>query len=80
MKTVNLARKRMTLNELIKLAKDGAVRIVTPDGHTLVLEDESEFEKEVRFLGTSKKFRRFLKERSKEPATTTLEEYRKSLK
>ena len=80
MKTVNLARKRMTLNELIKLAKDGAVRIVTLDGHTLVLEDESEFEKEVRLLGTSKKFRRFLKERSKEPATTTLEEYRKSLK
>jgi hypothetical protein len=33
----------------------------------------------VKLLGQSKEFRRFLKERSKEAATATLEDYRRSL-
>ena len=79
MKTLNLVRKRVSLEELLKLAAAGAVRIVTADGHSFVLEDADEFEKEVKRLGKSKKFQRFLKERSEEPATTSLEEYRRSL-
>jgi hypothetical protein len=55
------------------------IRIVTPDGRTFVLEQSDDFEKEVALLGKSKKFRRFLKERSKEAANTSLEDYRRSL-
>jgi hypothetical protein len=79
MKTLNLARKSVTLEELLRLAAAGSVRIVTADGHAFVLEDADEFDNEVRLLGRSKKFRRFLKERSKEAATTSLEDYRRSL-
>jgi hypothetical protein len=79
MKTLDLARKRVTVEELLKLASAGSVRIRTADGRAFVLEEADEFDKEVRALGKSKKFRRFLKERSKEPATTSLEEYRRSL-
>jgi hypothetical protein len=78
-KTLDLARKPITLEELLKLAAGDSVRIVTADGHAFVLEDADEFEKEVQLLGKSKRFRRFLKERSKEAATTSLEDYRRSL-
>lgn len=81
MKTVNLRRrKKVTLEEVLDLAKEGSVRIVTPEGRTFVLEDADDFEKEVKLLGKSKKFQRFLEERSKEPATTSLEDYRRSLR
>ena len=79
MKTLNLRRKNVTLEELFKLASTGALRIVTADGHAFILEDADDFDKEVKLLGKSKKFRRFLKERSKEAATTSLEDYRRSL-
>jgi hypothetical protein len=79
MKTLDLSRKSITLEELLKLASAGSVRILTADGHAFVLEDADDFDKEVKLLGKSKKFRRFLRERSKEPATTSLEDYRRSL-
>jgi len=79
MKTLDLTRKNITLEGLLKLASAGSVRIVTTDGRTFVLENADDFDKEVNVLGKSKKFRRFLKERSKEAATTSLEDYRRSL-
>jgi hypothetical protein len=79
MKTLNLARKRITLDEALKLASAGAIRIRTPDGGTFVLEKADDFDNEVEMLGKSKKFRRFLNQRSKEAATTSLEDYKRSL-
>jgi hypothetical protein len=79
MKTLDLTRKQITLEELLKLASVGPVRIVAADGHAFVLEDADDFDKEVQLLGKSRKFRRFLKERSQEAATTSLEDYRRSL-
>jgi hypothetical protein len=48
------------------------VRILTADGHAFVLENADDFDKEVQLLGKSKKFQRFLKERSKEAGTNIL--------
>jgi hypothetical protein len=79
MKTLDLKRKRVTLEEVLKLASAGSVRILTADGHPFVLEDADDFDKEVKLLGNSKKFQRFLKERAKEAPTTSLEDYRRSL-
>jgi hypothetical protein len=78
-KTLDLARAKITLDEVLKLAAGGSVRLLTADGHVFVLENSGDFEKEVELLGKSKKFRRFLKERSKEPGRTSLEAYRRSL-
>jgi hypothetical protein len=79
MKTLDLTRKKTTLEELLKMAAAGSVRIVAADGHEFVLEDADDFDKEVRLLGKSKKFSRFLKRRSKEAATMSLKDYRRSL-
>jgi hypothetical protein len=79
MKTLDLTGRKITLKELLELAETDPIRIVTPDGRTFVLEQSDDFEKEVALLGKSKKFRRFLKERSKEAANTSLEDYRRSL-
>lgn len=79
MKTLDLARKKITVEELLKLASAGSVRILDADGRAFVLEDADDFDKEVQLLGKSKKFQRFLSERSREPATTSLEDYRRSL-
>jgi hypothetical protein len=43
------------------------------------LENADDFDKEMKRLGKSKKFQGFLNKRSKEPATTSLEDYRRSL-
>jgi hypothetical protein len=79
MKTLDLTQRRITLNELLELAARGSVRILTADGRAFVLEEADDFEKEVKLLGKSKKFRHFLNQRSKKAATTSLEEYRRSL-
>jgi hypothetical protein len=78
-KTLDLTRKQMTLEEVLKLASAGSVRILTRDGRTYVLEDVEDFEDEVKLLGKSAKFRRFLQQRSKEAATRSLKDYRQSL-
>jgi hypothetical protein len=78
-KTLDLTRKQITLEEVLKLASAGSVRILTGDGRTYVLEDVEDFEDEVKLLGKSAKFRRFLQERSKEAATRSLKDYRQSL-
>ena len=79
MKTLDLTGKQITLDELLELAAAGSVRILTADGRAFVLEEADDFDQEVELLGKSKKFRRFLNERSKEAATTSLEDYRRSL-
>ncbi len=79
MKTLDLGQQQVTVEELLKLASAGSLRIVTADGHAFVLEEADDFDKEVELLGESKKFRRFLNKRSKEASTTSLEDYRRSL-
>jgi hypothetical protein len=78
-KTVNLKRKTMSLAEALKLAAGESLRIVTPDGRAFVLESADSFEQEVELLSRSRKFQRFLRDRFKEPANTSLERYRRSL-
>jgi hypothetical protein len=79
MKTLDLKNENVSLEDLLELASVGSVRILAPDGHVFVIEEDDEFGKEVQLLGGSEKFGRFLDERSKEPAAKSLEEYRKSL-
>ena len=79
MKTLNLAHEQIALEDLLKLAQGGSVRILTVDGRAFVLEDAGDFDKEVELLGRSTRFQSFLDERSKEPAVSSLEDYRRSL-
>jgi hypothetical protein len=76
---LDLARNQVTLEQVLDLARGGPVCIVTADGLVFILEDADDFDKEVRLLGKSRKFQRFLKGRSKEPGTMSLEDYGRSL-
>lgn len=79
MKTLDLTLQTITLDELLKWASLDAVLILAPDGHRFVLEEAGEFEREVMMLGKSEKFMRFLKERSQEKETISLDDFEKTL-
>ena len=77
MKTVDLSKTKRSLREVLALAKSEAVLIHSSSGEDFVLEHADEFDQEVAALGSSARFRAFLKERSKETATLGLAEIRK---
>jgi hypothetical protein len=79
LKTLYLGRKTSTLEEVLKLASTGSVRIVNPEGHAFVVEDANALEKGMKLLSKRSKFRRFLKERSAEEPNLSLEDFGRSL-
>ncbi len=66
MKTIDLRKGKHSLNEILTLAKSGAVLIRSAFGENFLLEPADEFDLEVAALGGSKKFTSFLDARSKE--------------
>lgn len=79
MRTLDLSREQVSVEALLKLAATEAIRIVAADGSSYILEEADDFDKEVELLGKSEKFSNFLRERSQEPTTTSIEEFRRSL-
>lgn len=79
MTTLDLTRQQVTLEQLLTIAATDSVRIVTTDGRVFMLEEADDFDKEVDSLSASEKFTQFLDERSSEAATTSLDDYRRSL-
>lgn len=75
MKTVNLKRESPSVGELLAMARNKSVLLVSPDGASFVLEEAGEFDREVAELGNSAKFMRFLKKRSKERGVTSIEQF-----
>ncbi len=64
MKTLDLTRKRLTVDDLLKMARGESLRIVAGDGVAFVLEEADDFDKEVELLGKSEKFQQFLNDRA----------------
>jgi hypothetical protein len=79
MKTVNLAEEKLGLEELINLAREGPVLLLTPDGKEFLVSEADDFEREVETLRGSQAFQRFLDERSKGKHTIPLEEIEKEI-
>ena len=77
MKTVRLDETPLSVEELISLARDESLLLVSEDGTTFVLEEADDFDREVAELGSSEKFMAFLEARRKEGGRVTLEEYMK---
>ena len=80
MKTVDLTQQKINIKDLLRLANSDSLLILSEDGHHYILEEADEFEKEVAMLGKSDKFMKFLKERSTEKATTSIDDLEKKLK
>ncbi len=79
MKTLDLTHERLTVDDLLKMARGESLRIVAGDGVAFVLEEADDFDKEVELLGKSEKFQQFLNDRAKEPGVMSLDDYRRSL-
>ena len=72
MKTIDLRRQQVTVDELLQAAGGDAVRITNKDGDEFILEPADAFEHKAAEFGRSVKFMAFLAERSAEPGRTPL--------
>lgn len=79
MKTVNLNKESPSVGELLAMARRKSVLLVSRDGASFVLEEADEFDREVAQLGNSRRFMRFLMERSKERGVTSIEQFAEEL-
>jgi len=71
-KTVDLRRQQVTLDELLRLVGGDMVRITSRDGDEFVLEAADAFEREAAEFGRSAKFMALLAERSAESGRISL--------
>jgi len=79
MRTLDLRQQRITVDELLRVARTESVRIVAEEGDEFILEVADAFEREVVELSQSEKFMAFLAERSKEPAVISLDAIERKL-
>lgn len=77
--TLDLRKRRISLDEILAAVDQDTVVIVRPDGKRLILEPEDAFEQEVALLGQSEKFMAFLAERAQQQGGISLEEFERKL-
>lgn len=80
MKTIHLKNQAPSVKQLLSWASSEALLLVSQDGKTFMLEEADEFDQEVKELGGSAPFMRFLEERAKEGAGIPLERLASKLK
>jgi hypothetical protein len=74
MKTLDLKKQQVSVEELLASAVGESVLIRGRDGNEFVIEAADAFDREVAQLAGSEKFMAFLAERSKEEGIISLEE------
>jgi hypothetical protein len=78
MKTVNLEKEEIKLEELTDMATDEPLLIITNKGE-FILSQADDFEQEVELLRDSQSFQKFLEERSKSKVRIPLSEIEKEI-
>jgi PHD/YefM family antitoxin component YafN of YafNO toxin-antitoxin module len=74
MKTIDLTQQKLDIEQLLDLARQGPVLLLTSEGEEFCMAEADDFEKEVEALRNSRAFQHFLDERSKDKRTIPLEE------
>jgi hypothetical protein len=74
MKTVDLAARKLSLDQLTRMARRGAVLIRGGHGECFLMTRADDFETEVELLRRNHKFLAFLDRRFNDAKTTALEE------
>jgi len=77
MKTIDLAQHKLDIEQILELARQGPVLLLTADGEEFCVAEADDFEREVEALRNSRAFQQFLDERSKDKRTLPLEELEK---
>ena len=79
MKTIDLTKGSLDLDEVLEMAREGPVLLLTTDGKEFLLSEADDFDREVEGLRSSKAFQRFLDERSASKATIPLSEIEREI-
>lgn len=79
MKTIKLDKKTLSVDELLAIAREETVLLVSEDGTSFVLEEADGFDREVAQLGSSEKFMRFLEKRSREKGVISIDQFANDL-
>jgi hypothetical protein len=74
---IELTGTHPTLEEVMRLAKDGVVVLCKPDGSAFAVAQLDDFEVEVELLRNNPDFLSFLRQLSREEASISLEDLRK---
>ncbi|MDN3510830.1 MAG: hypothetical protein QY310_04700 [Candidatus Jettenia sp. CY-1] len=77
--TINLRKQKHSTDELLAIARNEPLMVYDKDGKNYILEETDEFEKEVKELGSSERFMKFLNEKSKEKETIPISSITKKL-
>ena len=72
MKTIHVQHDTPSLRQLLTMAADESILLVSDDGKTYILEEADDFDKEVETLGKSQKFMTFLENRAKAKGTISI--------
>lgn len=75
MKVIDLEKKTLDLTDLLHLARQESLLLVTGDGDEFVLSEADNFEDEVEQLRASAAFQHFLGRRATETKTLSLDEF-----
>jgi hypothetical protein len=79
MKVIDCSVMDLSLSELLKLAIEDTLLLKSPDGQEFVVVQVDDFEEEVKSLGQSERFMKFLEERSQEKTRYSLGEVKQRL-
>ncbi|NJO40638.1 MAG: hypothetical protein HC769_19330 [Cyanobacteria bacterium CRU_2_1] len=79
MRTINLAEEMLDLKDLIYLAQQEPVLLLTPDGQEFLLAEADDFEQEVEILRASHAFQQFLNTRSANPSRINLDDFEREI-
>lgn len=79
MKVIDCSVIDLSLSELLKLALEDTLLLKSPDGPEFVVVQVDDFEEEVKSLGQSERFMKFLEERSQEKTRYSLGEVKQRL-
>jgi len=79
MKTINLTTEVLDLEDLITLAAQEPILLVTSDGKEFLLAEADDFEQEVETLRSSPAFQQFLTERSTDQHRMSLDDLERSI-
>lgn len=79
MKVINLRDTKVEFNDLVKMAQEEPILLLTDGGGEFILSHADDFEQEVEALRKSPSFQSFLEERSKNSVRIPLSEIEKEI-
>ena len=80
MKIIDLNQEKLTLSQVLKMAREENLILKTPQGSEFVLAETDDFEREVSLVRRNKSLMNLLARRSREKTKYSLDQVKKKLK